>query len=116
MAIAVATTRQALANAYVALGTYIGAAPSDPGTSATPASEATGGSPAYARQATSWTPGSGGNAAGSAVTLDVPANDYNYILLCGDAAGNTMIDKVSVSQVSMSGQGQLVITPSFVIQ
>jgi len=115
MAIAIGTTRQALANTYTGLGAYLGAATGDPGLSATPANEASGGSPAYIRKATSWTPGSGGTATGTPITLDVAAANYTFIILCGDAGGNTMIDKVGVSTVSLSGQGQLVITPSFAI-
>jgi hypothetical protein len=113
MAIAVATTRQALANTYASTGTWIGAATGDPGTTSTPANEATGGSPAYARQQTTWTAGSGGVSNGSAVTLNVAAATYTYILLASAQTGATMIDKAAISSVVMSAQGQLVVTPTF---
>jgi hypothetical protein len=113
MAIAVATTRQALANTYASTGTWIGAATGDPGTTSTPSNEATGGSPAYARQQTTWTAGSGGVSNGSAVTLNVAAATYTYILLASAQTGATMIDKAAISSVVMSAQGQLVVTPTF---
>jgi hypothetical protein len=113
MAIAVATTRQALANTYATQGTWIGAATGDPGTSSTPANEATGGTPAYARIQTTWTAGSGGIQNGSAVTLNVQAATYTYILLASAQTGNTMVDKAAITSVVMSAQGQLVVTPSY---
>ena len=113
MAIAVATTRQALADQYKTLGTWIGAATGDPGTTSTPANEATGGSPAYARQQTTWTSSSGGVINGSAVTINVAAATYTYILLASAVSGNNMIDKAAVTSVVMSAQGQLVVTPTY---
>jgi hypothetical protein len=113
MAIAVATTRQALADAYKALGTWVGSATGDPGTSATPSNESTGGSPAYARKQTTWTSSTGGVVNGSAVTIDVPASTITHILLASASSGANMIDKADVADVVMSAQGQLVITPTF---
>jgi hypothetical protein len=113
MPIAVATTRQALANTYGTLGNYIGLATGDPGTTATPTAEATGGSPAYARKPTTWTSGSGGSLGGSAVTIDVPAGTYTHILLASAVSGNNMIDKADITDVVMSNQGQVVVTPSY---
>jgi hypothetical protein len=113
MAIAVATTRQSLANQYATLGTFIGVCTGDPGTTNTPANEASGGSPAYARVATTWTAGSGGVSNGSAVTINVPAATYTYVLLASAATGATMIDKAAITSVVMSAQGQLVVTPTY---
>ena len=113
MAIAVATTRQSLADQYKTLGTWVGLATADPGTSATPTSEATGGSPAYARKQTTWTSATGGVVNGSAVTIDVPAGTYTYVILCSAASGANMIDKSSITSVTMSAQGQIVVTPTF---
>lgn len=113
MAIAVGATRQVLADAYKTAGTWIGVATGDPGTSATPSNEATGGSPAYARKQTTWTSGSTGSLSGTAVTIDVAAATYTYVLLASSSSGNNMIDKCSVTSVVMSAQGQLVVTPSF---
>lgn len=113
MAIAVATTRQALADAYKALGSWVGTATADPGTTATPANESTGGSPAYARKQTTWTSSTGGVVNGSAVTIDVPTSTVTHILLASAVSGANMIDKADVTDVVMSAQGQIVVTPTF---
>ena len=114
MAIAVATTRQLLADEYGLAGTFIGACTGDPGTTNTPANEATGGTPAYTRLATTWTSATGGTINGSPVSLDVPPDTYDHVLLATTAAGADMIDKCAVTAVVMSAQGQIVVTPSFV--
>lgn len=113
MAIAVATTRQSLADQYKTLGTWVGVCTGDPGTTATPANEATGGSPAYARKQTTWTSASGGVVNGTAVTIDVAAATYTFILLGSASSGNNMVDKAAVTSVVMSAQGQIVVTPTF---
>ena len=113
MAIAVATTRQSLADQYKTLGTWINVCTGDPGTTATPANEATGGSPANARKQTTWTSGSGGIINGSACTVDTAAGTYTFILLASASSGNNMIDKSAVTSVVMSAQGQIVVTPTY---
>jgi hypothetical protein len=113
MAIAVATTRQALADQYKTLGTWVGVSTADPGTTATPSAEATGGAPAYARKQTTWTSSTGGVINGSAVTIDVNTGTYTHILLASAASGATMIDKADVVDVVMSAQGQIVVTPTY---
>ena len=115
MAIAIATTRQNLADRYATLGTYIGVATGNPGTATTPANEATGGAPAYARKQTTWTPASGGVTNGSAVTIDVATGTYTHILLASAATvgAANMIDNADVTDVVMSAQGQIVVTPTY---
>ena len=113
MAIAVGTTRQSLANQYASLGTWVGAALGNPGTSATPSNEATGGSPAYQRKQTTWTPSTGGVTNGSAVTVDVAAGTYTHILVASASSGANQIDNADVTDVVMSAQGQIVITPTY---
>lgn len=113
MAIAVATSRQALADTYKTLGTWIGIATGDPGTSATPANEASGGSPAYARKQTTWTSATGGVVNGTAVTVDVPTGTFTHILLASGVSGANMVDKADVTDVVMSAQGQIVVTPTY---
>lgn len=113
MAIAVATTRQSLADHYGTLGGYIGAATGDPGTTASPANEVTGGSPAYARKLTSWSSSTGGVINGSAVTIDSPAATITHILLASASSGNNMIDKADITDVVLSAQGQVVVTPTY---
>jgi hypothetical protein len=115
MAIAIATSRQSLAATYATLGTWIGVCTGNPGTSTTPINEATGGSPAYARKQTTWTAGAGGVENGSAVTIDVAAATYTYILLASAAtvASANQVDNALITSTVMSAQGQLVITPTY---
>jgi hypothetical protein len=113
MPIAVATTKEALADAYIALGAYVSLHTGDPGT--TGANEATGGSPAYARQATTWSADStdDGVRAGTQVTIDVPAGTYTYAGLWTAASGGTFIDKVAITSTVLSAQGQIKVTPTY---
>jgi hypothetical protein len=113
MAIAVATSRQALADTYKTLGTWIGVATGDPGTAAAPANEATGGTPPYARKQTTWTSSTGGVVNGTAVTVDVPTGTFTHILLASAVSGSNMVDKADVTDVVMSAQGQIVVTPTY---
>lgn len=113
MAISVATTRQALADAYKLQGSWVNACPSNPGTTSTPASEASGGAPANARKQTTWSSQTGGVVTGSAVTVDVAPTTYGWILLASAVSGNNMVDSADVVDVVMSAQGQIVITPTY---
>jgi hypothetical protein len=63
----------------------------DPGTGTNSAgTEATGGSPAYARQAVTWAAASAGTKSNSgALTFDVPAGTYAYFGLFNASTGNT---------------------------
>lgn len=111
MAIAIPTSRQALANAYAALGSYLALCTGSPGTSTTVANEASGGS--YARVATSWTAGSGGVQNGSATTLNANAATYTYAALCSAATGNTQVDNCAITSTVLSAAGQIVLTPTY---
>jgi len=112
MAIAVNATKESLAVAYTNLGAWISLHTADPGTTGT--SEATGGSPAYARKQTTWTAGSSdGVVTGSQVTFDVPAATYAYVGLWSASTGGTFIDKVAITSTTMSAQGQILVTPTF---
>ncbi|MFI6883371.1 hypothetical protein [Streptosporangium canum] len=63
----------------------------DPGTGTNYAgTEATGGSPAYARQAVTWGAASAGQKSNSgALTFDVPAGSYGFLLFFNASSGNT---------------------------
>jgi hypothetical protein len=78
---------------HIGVNTLVTAPPSDgtPGTGATAAStEATGGSPAYARQAVTWGAASSGQKANSgALTFDVPAGTYAFLSFWNASTGNT---------------------------
>jgi hypothetical protein len=113
MAIAVTTTKNTMATYYGTLGTYIGLATGAPGSTSTPSNENTGGSPAYARIATTWGGAAAGAITGSACTINTPAATLTYVLLASAVSGNNMIDNASITSVVMSGQGQVVVTPTY---
>lgn len=106
-------TLNTLAANYVNLASWVGIATASPGTTSTPTGEASGGSPAYARLGVTWSAGSAGVQNGSAVTLNVSAATYTYMLLASASAGNNMLDNVSITSVVMGAQGQIVVTPTF---
>jgi len=106
-------SRETAALAISALGNYISLHTGDPGT--TGASEATGGSPAYARKQTTWTGGaSDGTVSGSQVTFDVPAGTYTHIGIWTAATGGTFIggSALSSSTGALPGQQNVSLTPS----
>lgn len=114
MAIAVNATKEALSTEYTGLGAYISLHTSDPGSTGT--GEATGGSPAYARKLTSWTAGgSDGVATGSQVTFDVPAGTYTHVGIWNAVSAGTFIDKCAITSTVLSGQGQILVTPTITI-
>jgi hypothetical protein len=112
MAIRIDSTRQALADKYGSLGTFVGLATADPGATATPANEASGGS--YARVATTWSPEIGGWEQGSACTVNADAGTYTFAILCSAANGNNMIDNCVIDSTTLSSVGQIVLTPAYV--
>lgn len=106
-------TLNSLAAAYAGYGSWVGLATGAPGTTSTPSSEASGGSPAYARKATTWSAGATGVQNGTAVTIDVAAATYTYVLIASNSSGNNMTDNASITSVVMGAQGQIVVTPTF---
>lgn len=105
-------TREASSLAATALGSYISLHTADPGT--TGASEASGGSPAYARQQTTWTGGSSdGTVTGSEVTIDVAAGTYTHFGVWSAASAGTFVGGGSLSaSTTLGAQGQIKVTPS----
>lgn len=113
MAIAVATSRNSMATYYGTQASWIGVATSDPGTSSTPSGEASGGSPAYARKQTTWGTAASSAITGSAVTIDLAAATYTFMILATASSGNNMWDKASITSTTLGSQGQLIITPTY---
>lgn len=78
---------------FVGINTLVTAPPTDttPGTGATAAStEATGGSPAYARIAVTWGAAASGQKSNSgALTFDVPAGTYGFFTFWNASTGNS---------------------------
>jgi hypothetical protein len=111
MAIAVTTTKNTLATSYAGAGTWISLHTADPGTTGT--SEATGGSPAYARKQTTWGTAASSAVVGSQVSIDVPAGTYTYAGLWSAATAGTFIDKVLITSTTLGAQGIIQVTPTF---
>src|SRR6185295_6116788 len=78
---------------HVGVNTLVTAPPTDttPGTGTNAAAtEATGGTPAYARQAVTWAAAASGIKQNSgALTFDVPAGTYGFFLYFNASTGNT---------------------------
>lgn len=112
MAIATNAGKEALAIAYGTQAVYASLHTADPGTTGT--SEATGGSPAYARKLLAWTPGaSDGVNSAAQVTFDVPAGTYAYLGIWSAVSGGTFLDKAAITSVVMGAQGQILVTPTY---
>ena len=106
------STKEALADAYIALGDRISLHTGNPGTAG--ANEASGGSPAYARQVTTWSADTtdDGERLGTQVTIDVPAGTYTHVGIW--SSGGSFIDGYDLpTDIVMSVQGQIKITPKY---
>jgi hypothetical protein len=115
MAIAIVGTRNSLVTTYIGLGTWIGLATGNPGTTTTPANEATGGSPAYARKQTTWGSVSASASTGTAVTIDAAAGTYTFAILASAATTGAanQVDNCSITSTVLSAQGQVIVTPTY---
>lgn len=111
MAIAVTLTKNNLVTAYTAQGRWISLHTADPGT--TGINEATGGTPAYARQQTTWAAAASATSTGTQVTIDVAPGTYTYMGLWSAATGGTFVDKVLITSTTLGAQGQILVTPSY---
>lgn len=102
------TEVQVVAVAESAKILYLSIHTTTPGT--TGANEATGGSPAYARKATTVT-ASGGTGTSTQVTFDVPAGTYGFFGCWTAITGGTFLggNALSASQ-SPGGQSQILLT------
>lgn len=107
------TSKEAAADAVIALGAYISLHTADPGT--TGASEASGGSPAYARQATTWSADAtdDGVRTGTEVTIDLPAGTYTHFGLWSAATAGTFVGGGTITSTTLSAQGQIKVTPTY---
>lgn len=115
MPIRIDTTRQTLADAYGHIGSFLGLATADPGTTATPASEPpSGGSHTYKRVATTWSAAGGGMETGT--SCNIPADDgtYTFAILCSGPTGtDTMVDNCAIVITTLNSPGQIVLTPIY---
>ena len=115
MAIQIVGTRNSLVTSYIGIGTWLGLATGNPGTTTTPSNEATGGSPAYARKQTTWGAASASASTGSAVTIDVAAGTYVWAILASAVtlASANQTDNCAITSTVLGAQGQVILTPSF---
>ena len=112
MTISVNATKEALAAEYTGLGSWISVHTADPGS--TGASEATGGSPAYARKQTTWSAGAvDGVYTGTPVTFDLPAGTYANAGIFSASSGGTFVDKAGFPSTVLNAQGQITFTPTY---
>lgn len=104
--------REAAALSVTGTGNFISLHTADPGT--TGASEVTGGSPAYARKATTWAGGaSDGAVTGSQVEFDAPAGTYTWVGVWTAATGGTFLGGLLMSSAATLGaQGKVQVTPT----
>lgn len=105
-----ASTKEALADAYVALADRISLHTGNPGT--TGANEAAGGG--YARATTVWGADTtdDGVRAGSQVTIAVPAGTYTHVGL-NKADGSFFDGYVLPAPVTLSAAGEIKVTPTY---
>lgn len=110
-----AAARETAADAISDLGNYISLHTGDPST--TGASEATGGSPAYARKQTTWSGGaSDGSVSGSEVTFDAPAGTYTHFGIWSASTSGTFIGGGALNaSATLGAQGQVKVTPTLSI-
>lgn len=108
-------SKETAALAVTATGAYISLHTADPGTTGT--SEATGGSPAYARKLTTWTGGSSdGSVPGSQVTFDAPAGTYTHMGIWSASTSGTFVAGFALSSsVTLGAQGQVLVTPTVTV-
>lgn len=106
----VSATADALVTDYSGLGNWIGLCTGAPGSTASPSNEASGGSPAYARQSATWTV-AGSTATGSAVTINVAPGTYSYMIVCSGSSGNNMVDWCPITPQVITAQTTITITP-----
>lgn len=113
MAIATNAMKETLSTSYGTAAAYMSLHTADPGTTGT--SEVTGGAPAYARKAITWTPGaSDGVNNGTAVVFDLPASTaVTHIGIWSAVTAGTFLDKAAMVVNSQASQATVTVTPTY---
>lgn len=112
MAITTNAMKESLAIQYGSLAAFASLHSADPGTTGT--NEISGGSPAYARKALSWTAGSSDGVVTVSCTFDVPASTaITHAGVWSAVTAGTFYDKVAVTYNSQPSQGQLTVNFTF---
>ena len=108
MAGLVAAGLNAMGGGLTGLVTYVSLHTADPGGSGT--SEATGGSPAYARKAITWAAWSSGASSNTnALIFDVPAGTYTHVGYWSAVSAGTYYGSRACTSQTFSGQGTYTI-------
>lgn len=103
-----AAAKNAMLDGLGAVALYASVHTGDPGSSG--ANEASGGSPAYARQSVSWLSASAGSMSSTSLTFDVPAGTYSWLGLWSASTGGTYYYKIQFPTSQVYGsQGTLPI-------
>jgi hypothetical protein len=112
--VAIATTghKETLAIAYGSNTPYLSLHTADPGT--TGAFEASGGSPAYARKALSWTAGRHGRLGHRVGHLRRPGGHVHaHRGFWSTSTGGTFLDKATITSTTKTGQDQIQVNVAF---
>jgi len=113
MAIATTALKNTLATAYGTAATHAALFTADPGTTGSVTGEVTGGSPAYARKAITWSSASAGVITAT-VTFDVPTGTtVTYAAVCGGLTGANLLDKGAVTSQAFASQGTYVLNLTY---
>ncbi|MGN6655689.1 MAG: hypothetical protein ACTHJ9_10155 [Rhodanobacter sp.] len=110
MALATAYIKNSLATKYSTEALYAALYTTAPGSSA--GTEVTGGSPAYARKALTWSAPSNGQITASA-TFDVPACTVVGSGFHTASTAGTYVDGFSVASTTFAGQDTLTVSYTF---
>lgn len=103
MPIATAQGKENAAAGFATPATHVSVHTADPGT--TGASEATGGTPAYARMPITWSAGGvDGVYQSQLIAFDLPPGTYTHVGLWTAAVGGTFLDKSAIT-LTMASQG-----------
>jgi hypothetical protein len=106
--------RNKAADGVTAVAVFVSAHTADPGTTGT--NEVTGGSPAYARKAITWSAASSGSAASSnSPVLDIPASTtVTHIGFWSAATSGTFYGSADVTDEAFGGQGTYTLSSATV--
>lgn len=108
--------KEALAIEFGADATHGALFTADPGSSGTATGEVTGGSPAYARKALSWTAGSSDGIVTAVAVFDVPTGTtVTHAAVCSSSSGSTVIYSVDITDQAFASQGTFTVTFTFTL-
>lgn len=103
------TAKNLMLDALAAAAIYVSLHTADPG--ATGTSEATGGSPAYARKSITWGAAATGSvAASNQPVFDVPAGTYTHVGFWSAVTAGTFYGSGDITDETFAGQGTYTIT------